>query len=259
LKTLLVDGDILAFMASVQSETKVDWDGDGDDQVFVDEAAAKQAVDRLLDRWIAKHYASAIIVALSDPSRRYFRHDVYPAYKAHRTHGKPPELLPLVKQYMRDMHEAVSWPNLEADDVLGITATRMTAEGKQWVMACDDKDLDQIPGMHWNPRKDRLYKVNPGAGLRWFYIQSLTGDPVDGYPGCPGIGIGRAEPLIDKVLSQDGHFIWQAIVDTYHDRMNRKGKVSREEAEAFALSQARVAKILDADHYQNNEVKLWTP
>ena len=77
-------------------------------------------------------------------------------------------------------------------------------------------------------------------------MQTLTGDPTDGYSGCPSIGKVSAE----RILKDNS--TWQAVVDTY-----KKKKLS----EDAALQQARVARILRASDYdfKKKEIKLWLP
>ena len=62
-----------------------------------------------------------------------------------------------------------------------------------------DKDLNMIPGWHYNPDKDSLYFVEYLEGMKWFYKQLLMGDSVDNIPGIKGIGIKKAEKLIDPL------------------------------------------------------------
>jgi DNA polymerase-1 len=75
-------------------------------------------------------------------------------------------------------------------------------------------------------------------------MQTLTGDRVDGYPGCPGIGPARAEKIVDGG--------WDAVVDTY-----AKAGLN----ESVALVQARMAYILRKGDYikSSSRVRLWTP
>ena len=91
--------------------------------------------------------------------------------------------------------------------------------------------------------------VTKDQGNYWFLIQTLAGDSVDGYSGCPGIGIKTAEKLLNPEVS----FVenWNILVETY----NKKG-YSKDEV----LQQARVARILRYDEYDmtQGEPLLWT-
>jgi DNA polymerase-1 len=78
-------------------------------------------------------------------------------------------------------------------------------------------------------------------------IQTLSGDQTDGYAGCPGIGIKRAETLFEKYGES-----WLTVVAAYE---------KAELTEADALMNARLAKILTVDDYDftTSSPILWTP
>ena len=79
-------------------------------------------------------------------------------------------------------------------------------------------------------------------------LQTLTGDPTDGYPGCKGVGpVGATKALQGH---PEGH--WGAIVALYE----KQGLT-----EADALLNARMAYMLRAHNYDFNtkEITHWTP
>ena len=80
----------------------------------------------------------------------------------------------------------------------------------------------------------------------WHFFQTLTGDTIDGYSGCPGIGAVNAKRILDEDPS------WESVVKTF----NKKGFTEED-----ALVQARCARILRASDYNfdTEEVILWTP
>jgi 5'-3' exonuclease len=61
-----------------------------------------------------------------------------------------------------------------------------------------DKDLDQIPGQHYNFVRKEKYNVSEDEGNRFFFYQLLVGDPTDGIKGVPGIGPKKATRLLDS-------------------------------------------------------------
>ena len=79
----------------------------------------------------------------------------------------------------------------EADDALGCAQTKETC------IVSIDKDLDMIPGAHYNFVKDQFYEVNEEQAWHSFYKQLLTGDRTDNIPGITGIGPKKAEKLLD--------------------------------------------------------------
>ena len=127
MRTLLIDGDMIAFTVAARVETKIAW-GDGVDTREADHDTAVAEINSWIAEMLTALEADAAIVAVGDPSRRYFRHDLYPDYKLDRTHGTPPLLLKAMKSYLQDDSHKTSdvpftpkmKPGLEADDVLGI-------------------------------------------------------------------------------------------------------------------------------------------
>jgi DNA polymerase-1 len=231
IRTLLVDGDVIAYTIACRIEEHVDWDGNGNAQVFSDSGRAFEQTQWWLESIQAEHKADKVIVALSDKSRRYFRHDIFPAYKAHRTHGTPPQSLGAVKDFLRkgvNDFEPVFFPTLEADDVLGILATSTHVDYGERIIVTSDKDLLQIPGKHYNPRNGKSATVTESAGDYFFLTQVLTGDPTDGFPGIKGVGPKKAEKILLEAFSKGGvSLAWSAIVSAYERAGRRRATLSR--------------------------------
>jgi DNA polymerase-1 len=80
-------------------------------------------------------------------------------------------------------------------------------------------------------------------------MQTLTGDAVDNYKGCPGIGVKRALGLL---FNKKPNEYWEIITKAFE-----KAGLT----EMDALVQARMARILRTDDYniQKGEVYLWSP
>ena len=133
-------------------------------------------------------------------------------------------------------------PTLEADDALGIYATKEPGH----IICSPDKDMRQIPGQLYD-LTDGVVTVEPEEGRRWHLIQTLAGDQTDGYAGVPGIGIKRAVALFDK----EG-YTWDTVVKAFAEK---------DLGEDVALMNARLAKILQCDDYDftNQEPRLWSP
>ena len=132
-------------------------------------------------------------------------------------------------------------PELEADDAMGIYATKLTGN----IIVSPDKDMRQIPGKLYN--LEDTTTITPDEGARWHLIQTLAGDQTDGYSGVPGIGVKRAETLFNK----EG-YSWATVVKAFED----KGLTEED-----ALLNARLARILTVEDYDSKqkEPKLWTP
>lgn len=269
--TVIIDADILAYQVGCNNEDAVEWD---DDQWSVagDMKKAKREVHDALKAILKKTGADTYALCLTD-SAGNFRRTVFPDYKGNRKGTRPPFLLKVIKDWMIEELGAYLRPHLEGDDVIGILATAPKAlPDKDRIIFSADKDLRQIPGKHWDGRK--IIEVTPEEGERFFYQQVLTGDPTDGYGGCPGVGKVAAEKILDDprklekvereiargkrkgTLVEDWVYtdpcdIWTAICCQYE---------RAELTEADALVQARCARILRHGeyNYQTKEPILWS-
>jgi DNA polymerase-1 len=133
------------------------------------------------------------------------------------------------------------FPRLEADDVCGIMAT----EDPTFVAVSGDKDFGTLPITWYNMLRDEMRSVTPEEADKFHLIQTLAGDPTDGYMGVKGIGTKTAE----KILEKDG-YNWETVVATYE-----KAGLTEDDA----LVTARLARILRASDYDGVDIKLWTP
>jgi 5'-3' exonuclease len=115
--------------------------------------------------------------------------------------------------------------HLEADDALGIYATKEPGH----IICSPDKDMRQIPGQLFDLTQE-VVEITPEMGDRWHLIQAMAGDQTDGYAGIPGIGIKRAEALLEA-----NGATWQTVVEAF---------AAKDLDESVALMNARLAKIL---------------
>ena len=243
---LVVDGDIFLWECGLSVETSIHW---GDDMwtLHADAQEARLRLDIALASLREKTNAATMVVALSGDEN--WRKSVLPTYKYHRKKSRKPVVFFALKEYVRETYRTFEYPQLEADDVCGMLMGR-----KLWrtrfdrVLVSTDKDLLQIPGLHYNPNKpeEGITEVSEEDGDYNHLFQALTGDLVDGYSGCPGVGPKTAQ----KILGSNP--CWAKVLDAY-----RKAGLTEEDA----LVQARVARILresDFD-YNNEEVILWEP
>lgn len=277
--TLLIDGDVIAFTAA-SAVQRIHEDEFGFVQPFANRREGEAAVDNMMIGLEQTFRASHFRVALSDPSENW-RKAVYPDYKANRKETFRPLLLSILKEYLRDKYKAVHWPSLEADDVLGIWNTEPQEYPGQRILVGKDKDFLTVPGFYHRigelgpDRKPLVREVTPWEAQRFHIWQTLTGDAIDGYPGCPGIGKTRADELLanpvllvpkhgvitrgpnkgnstTKWMAEPTRDLWAMVVSHY-----RKGG----QGEAEALVTARLAHILQHQDYDREaqSITLWTP
>ena len=236
----LIDADIFLYEASNVTEHAFDYGNDN--WVMHSNLAEAQVLFKgMVDRVKADLKTSRIILCVSAPGN--FRKELSDTYKSQRKATRKPLIFPILKVWVQEVWNCASLPNLEADDVLGILATEPNID-EQRIIVSTDKDLQTIPGYLW--RKGELVTITPEEAKRFWLTQTLTGDPTDGYKGCPGIGPVSAQKILGTMPD------YGAVELAY-----LKAGLTKDDC----LLQARFARILhwdDWDH-EKQEVKLWEP
>lgn len=135
-----------------------------------------------------------------------FRYAVYPEYKGNRRGAIRPKWELEVKDYLVSTWSANYSDGCEADDMLGVRQCELSVDDDNSVIVTIDKDLNMIPGGHYNFVKKEKFYVTPEEGIRFFYYQLLVGDPTDNLKGCKGIGKVKAERLLSDGASEEEWF-----------------------------------------------------
>ena len=148
-----------------------------------------------------------------DSSKKTFRHQQFPMYKA--TRQSQPEDISVATPYIKQIIEAMRIPMLimdgyEADDIIGTIAKKASAAGFEVYMMTPDKDYGQLVEEHVHIYKP-AFMGKPAEKLgiqevldRWQIerieqvtdMLGLMGDSVDNIPGIPGVGEKTAQKLI---------------------------------------------------------------
>ena len=234
---LLIDADMFAFIACSSATHEAEWES-GISSYFADfEEVKAHFISRLnnaIETALSHHHYTGdydILLCLSDPDDN-FRRRVLPTYKAHRK-GQKPLCYWKLCDWMKKEGDVYLRPSLEADDCIGILATMKQNRGN-CIIISGDKDMNTLPGAHYDFLRDEYTVLSEEEADRNFLMQTLTGDPTDGYSGCPKVGAVSAARILDEDCS------WAAIVHAFE-----KQHLTAEDA----LTQARVARILRAEDY----------
>jgi DNA polymerase-1 len=150
------------------------------------------------------------MAVIFDASRKNYRNDIYPEYKANR--DEPPEELRPQFALIREATRAFGLPSIElegyeADDLIATYARAAEAQGIETIVVSSDKDLMQLVRervMMFDPMKDQV--IGPDEVMAKFGVtpdkvvdvQSLAGDSTDNVPGVPGIGVKTAALLLEE-------------------------------------------------------------
>ena len=253
---IIIDADTIAVQAGAAVQVAIKWSDDVYSMYADGEEAWVQVQEYIEDLQLSIASllgdpidTTTIVLAFSDPKRKYFRHKILPTYKANRQKREGPMLVGYLKKKMAKKYKTYVIRNLEADDILGILATNKDLIPEDAIMVSVDKDLQTIPGKHYNPNHpdNGIIYIDPFMADRNHLRQTLIGDTTDGYKGCPGIG-----PVGAGKIKLHGEMAWCNVVAAYL----KAGKTEED-----ALLQARVARILRAENYsfQTKEITLWTP
>jgi hypothetical protein len=281
--TLLVDGDIFAYRAAQAAQKDVTYPEDGLVFRWAWQVEGEAILDEMLEKLRKLFDPDVMVIYLTEitPMAPNWRSGLLPDYKANRRYMDRPQLLPHLRGYMRDKWGASSVPGLEADDLLGMHATTPREGDGARIIVTIDKDLRCIPGLlHiWGQYQADgspvVETVTPDAAEKWHMAQTLAGDRVDNYGGCPGLGITRALRLMEapvvlnpengivtrgprkgerttKWMPQPTTDLWACVVSHY---------VKEGLGEEEALTQARVSHILrDGDYdWTTGKVSFWEP
>jgi DNA polymerase-1 len=242
---LLIDGDILLHRFAHSNEYEVDW-GDSTSKVMAEEEA-KADLDEFVGEMKEKTDTTRVVMAVSGD--RNFRYTILPTYKHNRKDAPRPELVHILRGHLYKTYDCKTRETLEADDVMGLL---MTINPGRFICASIDKDLKQIPGLHWNWNAKEFRTISQEEADFAFYLQVLTGDPTDGYTGIPKVGPKKAEKILMEELAQPKPDMWKAIVQAYE----KYGLTEQD-----ALTQARVARILRKEDwdFKKGVMILWTP
>lgn len=238
--SLLIDADFIVYKCCAACEDEIDF---GDDVIVVTSRFSE--IYEMVEREL---YSIATCLGEFDDSilffsdSKNFRKTIDPNYKGQRNRKKPCGYRRVINK-LKENYPVIIFPNLEADDALGIWATK---EPHQHIIVSPDKDMRQIPGLLFN-LKDGVEEITPEEGLEWHYIQTLAGDQTDGYSGVPGLGVKRSKILFDK----EG-LTWKTIVTAF---------ASKGLDEKVAMQNALLAKILQTENYdiETSTIKFWTP
>lgn len=187
-RTLLVDGDYLAYYAAGNDETSP--------------GRARQNALEKIEAFKVLSGSDKVVIHLTDQSSnkggRYEVATVKP-YQGQRNSGRKPKnwrsLRDWLETYSGSAFKVKTWTDREADDGMAYHARVLGVQLA--VVATADKDMRMFPGIHidWHSydltvldhRDFRLVGGNGKLyGKAWFWQQVLQGDTADNIPGLEG-------------------------------------------------------------------------
>lgn len=199
----IVDSDTIAFACAASAE-------EHDNPGFAI-ARSQTMVDTILRDTNATTYELWL------SGKDNFRYGVYPEYKANRIGAYRPKWEQSVKEYLTSSWGAKWSEEGEADDMVGV---RLVEWGDKAIVAHLDKDINMIPGWHYNWAINRLgvcirepqtYYVSLEEADRCFWTQLIVGDTTDNIKGVPGLGPKKAAALLRDTDNQSAYKVCQDV------------------------------------------------
>lgn len=201
---------------------------------------------------------------ITDSGQSNFRIDVATIlpYKGNRPTEKPHHYQ-RVRDYLVKFKKAEVVYGMEADDKLSIEQMKdrerwtiqFWSEAKikeyaETVICSIDKDLDMVPGWHYNWTKDNAkpYFINETKAIQNFYCQLLTGDVVDNILGL--YNVGGKSALLSTCRS------YTSELDMYRHVGKHYKKRFGSYAEQFMLENAKLLWMLRTDNVNELEERF---
>lgn len=204
-----IDGDILLYSVGFASE---------DDPIAFGCHSLKQMINRIKNETMCEEY----IVHLSGLENFRDKIGTIQKYKGNRKDVTKPKNFEELKAYLLDNHPCCLAMDKEADDTMGEMAVLDVD-----VIASIDKDMDNIPGHHYNWRRGECYTVSQEEADEHFILQLLTGDATDNIPGLYKItGTKATKKIKQEVLEEEGFLNrFDKVLGIYYRELCRKNEV----------------------------------
>ena len=179
------------------------------------ENIAKARLDETLEMLIFQDLEKCTSYQLFTSGSDNFRYNIAKSvpYKGNRVDMKRPKHLDSLKSHIVAKWNASVSEGKEADDDVCIAANLHP----HCIIAHIDKDLDQIPGSHYNYVKKEFYNIGKFEGLKNLYKQALVGDVADNIKGVKGIGKVKAEKILKECFTEKD--LYETVLSCYNNNM----------------------------------------
>jgi hypothetical protein len=204
----IVDGDIICYRAAAGTEG-------------LPKANTKDKLNTLMEYIVGE----TVVFPTSDNFKVFltgkgnFRYDVAKTaeYKGNRKNVQKPTNLKYARECLQKDWGAILSEGEEADDLIGIEATR--SDPKSAVVVTVDKDMMQLEGWNYNFVKNEWCYNTIDSGNKFFYTQILTGDTADNIKGIHRVGPVKAAKILDGLTTEQE--LYNACVKAYDGDTDR--------------------------------------
>lgn len=181
--------------------------------------SVKKVVQKALDR--CHDWGPDRILFLSGPDNFRVELATLKPYKGTRSPEAPYHYFN-IRHYLVEEWGAQVVSGREADDQCSIQAKIARDAGDKYIVISLDKDLDMIPGHHYNFARDTFYHMTQLEGTQHFYKQLLMGDATDNIPGCYKVGK-SSKHLSEIEAMHTEQEMWEYTVSVYRESLEKKG------------------------------------
>jgi len=141
-----------------------------------------------------------------------YRESLVDYYKMNRKDSRKPHWYTEIREYLINNWGAEVVDGCEADDAMGIAQyvywnelapdTELNKAGAHTIICTLDKDLNMIPGWHYNWVNQEKYWVTEDEATLFYYTQLLTGDSTDNIAGVPKCGPAKARKILEGATTE---------------------------------------------------------
>ena len=221
----LVDADFLKYLVLYDIEKM--YKAGLDPKVGIPEKTIHQLVETRIKRVkdATKLRTKAYVFLFSGKTRNNYR-ALIAAVKKYKGTRKYVEKVKdesiyrnIVEEYVKDNYTYFRYEENEADDLA------VMAHNDGTYIYSYDKDLRNSPGVHFDIKEGKFFKVGKTEGFKSLLIQSMTGDSVDNIAGIEGIGKVSANKLLADI--EEPKLMLEAVISKYIDTYGVKGGLDR--------------------------------
>lgn len=205
-RVALIDADTLIFVAAYYNREQEHYED------------MLNGVDSMINEVLINTGASKYCGFMKGKDSSH-RHKMFPDYKANRPPAPPwlTKWRPIIEDRLLNHWKFEYVNGVEVDDAVASAHYKLTTSDKEAIICSVDKDFNQIPGLHYNPKTKLITDVTLEQSYDFLHQQILTGDITDNIKGIPGIGPAKAKKILEGGVQSRVEKVIQAYCVFHQD------------------------------------------
>jgi 5'-3' exonuclease len=147
---------------------------------------------------------------------RYKKYKANKDYKFSRQSKSMPPVFYALKEYMKQVHNAYTCKDLEADDL--VTYFHNTLDETTIICSPDKDVLKQNEGVHYDYKKNKRIPVTKEEADYFLFLQLGMGDSTDGISGIEGVGEKTVSKWFEELKEQKSSSYASILIEKYIDK-----------------------------------------